>query len=31
MAAQVTHGIAIGIERFDNTLYVSMKAFDKGV
>ena len=29
MAAQVTHGIAIGIERFDNTLYVSMKAVGK--
>ncbi|MEC9260910.1 MAG: STAS/SEC14 domain-containing protein [Pseudomonadota bacterium] len=29
MAARVTHGIAIGIERFDNTLYVSMKAVGK--
>jgi hypothetical protein len=29
MTAQVTHGIAIGIERFGNTLYVSMKAVGK--
>lgn len=27
--AKVTHGVAIGIERFENTLYVSMKAVGK--